>query len=118
MDSAVRRINKFIEGLGAEVVHDYNSIDYIDPSNQYDFILDDVGKRNSSSLKENLKQNLQPNGRYDSIDDVILRMDSNQLESLCEMIEQSDFDIVIDKTFNKEDIREAHDYVENGLVGM
>ena len=105
---------QLIELLGAEMIFDYNKIDFIDTANQYDYILDAVGKRKSSRLKENLKGNLKPNGRYDSIDDELLQMDSQRLASLTDLIEQNHFNIVVDKTFLMEDIKLAHEYVEKG----
>jgi len=105
---------QLIKDLGAEEVYDYNKTNFIDSSNQYDFILDAVGKRKNSTLKKNLKNNLKPKGRYDSIDDELLKMDSVLLESLSELIEQNNFNVIIDKTYEMQDIKKAHDYIENG----
>lgn len=105
---------QLIEELGAEAVYDYNKIDFIDPRIQYDFILDAVGRRKHSKLKENLKNNLKPGGSYHSIDDELLKMDSGLLESLTELVEGNPFNIIIDKTFPMKDIKKAHDYVESG----
>lgn len=105
---------QLVERLGADRVFDYTKLDHINTVNQYDYILDAVGKRKSSNLKMNLKNNLKIQGRYDSIDDEMLKMDSGRLKSLTEIIEQNQFNIVVDKTFQMEEIKMAHQYVENG----
>lgn len=100
------------EGLGAVRVYDYKNEDYINPEIKFDFILDAVGKRKKSELKKNIKKNLKPKGSYVSIDDELLKMDSDNLESLCNIIKEGSIRIVIDKTYNLSQIKEAHHYVQ------
>ncbi len=103
-----------VKSLGAETVVDYTKVDALDPGAQYDFILDAVGKLKTSKLKESCKQALTPNGKYVSIDDGGLLLDSKRLDLIKEFIEAGRIKPIIDKCYSLEDIVEAHRYVEQG----
>lgn len=103
-----------VKSLGAEIVIDYTKVDTLDPSIKYDFILDAVGKQKTSKLKEACKKALTPEGKYVSIDDGKLVLDSTRLDKIKEFIEAGRIKPVIDKIYSLEEIVEAHRYVEKG----
>jgi NADPH:quinone reductase-like Zn-dependent oxidoreductase len=105
---------ELVKTLGAETVIDYTTEDSLEPGIQYDFILDAVGKMKSSKLKEACKKALTPNGKYVSIDDGKLLLDSKRLALIKELVEAGQIKPVIDKCYPFEDIVEAHRYVEKG----
>jgi NADPH:quinone reductase-like Zn-dependent oxidoreductase len=105
---------ELVKSLGAETVIDYTTVDSLDPGTQYDFILDAVGKMKSSKLKEACKKALTPNGKYVSIDDGNLLLDSKRLALIKELVESGHIKPVIDRCYPLEDIVEAHRYVEKG----
>jgi len=101
-----------VESLGAVKVYDYKKEDNINHEIKFDFILDAVGKRKKSELKKNIRKNLKPNGNYVSIDDELLKMNSDNLENLCNIIKEGSIRIVIDRIYNLSQIKEAHHYVQ------
>lgn len=103
---------ELVENLGAVSVYDYKKEDYINNNIKFDFILDAVGKRKKSKLKKNIRNNLKPNGRYVSIDDELLKMDSNNLEALRDIIENGSINIIKDRTYKLNQIKDAHLYVQ------
>jgi len=103
-----------VKSLGADTVIDYTKVNTLDPDVQYDFILDAVGKIKTSKLKEACKNALAPKGKYVSIDDGNLLLDSKRLAFIKELIEAGHIKPVIDKCFQFEDIVEAHRYVGKG----
>ena len=103
-----------VKSLGADVVLDYTKVDALDSDVHYDFILDAVGKMKKSKLKEACKKALAPGGKYVSIDDGNLLLDSKRLAFIKELIEAGHIKPVIDKCFQFEDIVEAHRYVGKG----
>lgn len=103
-----------VKSLGADAVLDYTKVDALDSDVQYDFILDAVGKMKTSKLKEACKKALTPGGKYVSIDDGNLLLDSKRLVFIKELIEAGHIKPVIDKCFQFEDIVEAHRYVGKG----
>ncbi len=105
---------ELVKSLGADTVIDYTKTDRLDPTIQYDFILDAVGKAKTSKLKEACKRALTPNGKYVSIDDGKLVLDSKRLDKIRENVEAGLIKPIIDKTYPFEEIVEAHRYVEKG----
>jgi len=103
-----------VKSLGADSVIDYTKVDVIDSGAQYDFILDAVGKIKTSKLKVACKNALATVGKYVSIDDGNLLLDSNRLAFVKELIEAGHIKPVIDKCYKFEDIVEAHRYVGKG----
>ena len=104
----------FVRSLGADRVIDYTTTDTLGGDTRYDFVLDAVGKVKTSKLKEACKQALTANGKYVSIDDGALQLDSKRLEGLTAIIEAGGITPVIDKVFPLEEIVAAHKYVEEG----
>jgi NADPH:quinone reductase-like Zn-dependent oxidoreductase len=105
---------EFVKSLGADAVIDYTKEDSLAPGVTYDFILDAVGKRKTSKLKDACKKALAPGGKYVSIDDGNLLLDSSRLDFIKELIEAGRIKPIIDKCYSFEDIVEAHRYVERG----
>jgi len=105
---------ELVKSLGADAVIDYTKEDSIKIGDQYDFILDAVGKMKTSRLKESCKKALAPKGKYVSIDDGSLKFQSERLVRLKDMIEANHFKPIIDKSYPLKQIVEAHRYVGKG----
>jgi len=105
---------ELVKSLGADTVIDYTKVDTLDPGVQYDFILDAVGKIKTSKLKDACKKALVPKGKYVSIDDGKLLLDSKRLALIKELVEAGHIKPVIDRTYPLEQIVEAHSYVGKG----
>jgi NADPH:quinone reductase-like Zn-dependent oxidoreductase len=105
---------ELVKSLGADKVIDYTKVDVFDPKLQYDFILDAVGKSKTSKLKQSCKKALAPKGKYVSIDDEKLLLDSKRLDKITSFIETRGMKLFIDKTYPFDQIVEAHRYVEKG----
>ena len=105
---------ELVKSLGADSVIDYTKKDSINLIKQYDFILDAVGKIKTSELKETCKKALTPKGKYVSIDDGKLILDSNRLALIKELVENGHIKPVVDRSYPLEQIVEAHEYVGKG----
>ena len=104
----------FIEELGADKTIDYTHDDEIGKLEVYDMVFDCVGKARSSALKEACKRALTNKGRYISIDDSALLLDSGRLDRVRELIENEKIKAINDRCYPLEQIVEAHRYVELG----
>lgn len=104
---------ELVKSLGANAI-DYTQRDSLNPGEEFDFILDAVGKRKTSKLKENCKKALAPGGKYVSIDDGKLFLDSKRLTFIKNLIEAGYIKPVIDRCYPLVEIVEAHRYVEKG----
>ena len=105
---------ELVKSLGADSVIDYTKKDSINLIKQYDFILDAVGKIKTSEVKETIKKALTPKGKYVSIDDGKLILDSNRLALIKELVENGHIKPVVDRSYPLEQIVEAHEYVGKG----
>lgn len=105
---------ELVKSLGADSVIDYTNKDSINLLMQYDFMLDAVGKIKTSELKEACKKALTPKGKYVSIDDGKLILDSNRLALIKELVETGHIKPVVDRSYPLEQIVEAHEYVGKG----
>lgn len=105
---------ELVKSLGADKVIDYTKEDTLSRGIQYDFILDAVGKNKSSKLKDTCKKAITTGGKYVSIDDGSLMLDSNRLALIKELVESGHIKPVIDRTYSSEQIVEAHRYVGKG----
>jgi NADPH:quinone reductase-like Zn-dependent oxidoreductase len=105
---------ELVKALGADMVIDYTIKHSIETGVQYDFILDAVGKRKTSKLKDSCKNALAPGGKYVTIDDEALLLDSNRLTRIKELSEAGYLKPVLDRSYQLEEIAEAHEYVEKG----
>lgn len=105
---------EMVKKLGADFVIDYTKQDSTPKGVNYDFMLDSVGKMKTSKLKDACKKALSPNGKYVSIDNGGLKLDSQRLNKIKEYVESGDIKPVLDKIYQLEEIVEAHRYVEKG----
>jgi len=105
---------EMVKSLGADDVIDYTKEDTLDPGVQYDFILDAVGKIKTSKLKDACKKALAPGGKYVSIDDGSLKLDSKRLALIKELVEAGHIKPVIDRCYPFEELVDAHKYVGKG----
>jgi NADPH:quinone reductase-like Zn-dependent oxidoreductase len=103
---------ELVKSLGADTVIDYTKEDFTNRGELYDFILDAVGKRKSSTIR--FKKALTPNGRYISVDDGSPKLHIEDLNFLKELVEAGKIKPVIDRSYPLEQIAEAHRYVEQG----
>jgi len=101
-----------VKSLGADRVIDYTEEDFTHNVEQYDIILDAVGKLRASKCKVSLVKN----GIYLNVLKATdtLKLKSEDLDFLKELIEAGDLHAVIDKTYLLEDIVDAHRYVDSG----
>jgi NADPH:quinone reductase-like Zn-dependent oxidoreductase len=103
-----------VKSLGADKVIDYTSVDSLNEGDKFDFILDAVGKRKTSKLKKNCKKALVKGGKYVSIDDGALKLDSGRLALIKNLVEAGHIKPVLDRIYPLEKIVEAHSYVAKG----
>jgi NADPH:quinone reductase-like Zn-dependent oxidoreductase len=104
----------FVKSLGADKVLDYTKMESIKYLEEYDFVLDAVGKNRTSELKKACMSALTKNGRYVSIDDGALLLQSDRLNQITELVESGKIKPVNDRVYPFEQIIEAHQYVEMG----
>jgi len=105
---------ELVKSLGADKVIDYTVEDSLNPGEKFDFILDAVGKNKTSKLKKACKRALVPGGKYVSIDDGALMLDSKRLALIKNLVEAGHIKPVIDRAYSSEQIVEAHRYVGKG----
>jgi NADPH:quinone reductase-like Zn-dependent oxidoreductase len=103
-----------VRSLGAEEVLDYTRVDTPPAGTRYDFVLDSVGRYKSSSLKQACRRALTPGGRYVSIDDGNLELNSPRLEHLTALVQAGTLAPVLGATYPLDDIVDAHRFVEAG----
>lgn len=124
---------ELVSSLGATRVLDYQTEDFTQTDEPYDFIFDAVGKLSFNECKPILS----PKGIYISTElgkraeNIFLAlttplfggkkvkfpipvMDKNKIEYLRHLAEKGKFRPVIDRTYRMEDIVEAYRYVESG----
>lgn len=105
---------EMVKKLGADYVFDYTNQDSVPEGVYYDFILDSVGKMKTSKLKIACKKALSSNGKYVSIDDGDLKLNSQRLNKIKEFVESGYIKPLLDRCYSLEEIVEAHRYVEKG----
>ena len=105
---------ELVRSLGAEAVLDYATQDCLEPGARFDFVFDAVGRAKTSKLKEVCRRALSPGGKYASIDDASLQLDSARLEQLKLLIEAGHVRAIVERTYPFEQLPEAHAYVERG----
>lgn len=103
---------EMVKSLGADKLIDYTKEDFTQMEDKFDIIFDTVGKITSSKQKISLRKD----GTYINI----LSMSNNfklkveDLNLLKEIIEKGHLKTVIDRTYQFEQIVEAHRYVDKG----
>jgi NADPH:quinone reductase-like Zn-dependent oxidoreductase len=105
---------QFVKSLGADKTLDYTKADSISKLEVYDLILDNVGKRKTSGLKEACKLSIGDKAKFVSIDDDPLICSSDRLNKIKRLIETNTIKPITDKCYPFEQIIDAHRYVESG----
>jgi NADPH:quinone reductase-like Zn-dependent oxidoreductase len=101
-----------VKDLGADAVIDYTADDAVDQlEDDYDVVIDVMGNKKSSTLKEACKKAA---GKYISIDDDIPTTNKEDFVKIKEMAEEGHLKPVIDRTFALPEMVEAHKYVDQG----
>lgn len=104
----------FVAALGADKTLDYTDERSLRELEQYDVVLDAVGKRRTSALKVACKRALTATGTYVSIDDASLVLSSERLDRVTELVEARAITPVTDRCYPLEQVVDAHRYVELG----
>lgn len=105
---------ELVRSLGAENVVDYTTAQALPAGEAFDLVLDAVGTRKDSPLKQACRLALTPNGRYISVDAGSPRARLEDLLLLKQLIEDGEVKPVVDRTYPLEQIAEAHRYVDQG----
>ena len=103
---------ELVRSLGATSTLDYTTVEALPDGATYDLVLDAVGKRRSSPLKDACRRAVAPGGRYVSVDDGTPGFSAADLVHLAELVDAGAIAPVIDRTYPLERIAEAHRYVE------
>jgi NADPH:quinone reductase-like Zn-dependent oxidoreductase len=101
---------KLVGELGVTNIILYDKEDFTKQTEKFDIIFDAVGKSNRKQCKTLLNKN----GVYTSVSSVNASETIQQLQLLKELFEKGAFKAVIDKTFQIDEIVEAHRYVDTG----
>jgi alcohol dehydrogenase len=105
---------EMVKSLGADKVIDYTRDDAVSQLEEYDLVLDAVGKSKTSALKTASKNVLTSQGKYISVDDGTPSTNKEDFLMLKELAEQGKLKPIIDRCFPLEEIVQAHTYVEQG----
>lgn len=105
---------ELVRSLGADQVIDYTQEDAAGQLEQYDLVFDAAGKSKTSDLKKQSKKALTPKGRYVSVDDKTPATPRKEFLQIKELVEKGALKPTIDRIYDFEQMREAHQYVEKG----
>lgn len=105
---------ELVTSLGATRVVDYTVEDFADGAERYDLILDAVGKRKSGTGLRRGRRVLAPGGVCISIDDGSPELRREDLVLLGQLASRCELRTVIDRTYNLNEIVDAHRYVDTG----
>ena len=105
------RGKELVEGLAVSKVIFYDQEDFTSDTDQYDFILDAVGR----TSKKQCQKLLNKNGIYKTVGGWEYASESQeQLEFLKMLFENGKLKATIDRTYTIDKIVEAHTYVDTG----
>ncbi len=96
--------------LGVTKIVQYDKEDITKQKDKFDIIFDAVGK----TTKKECRNLLNENGVYKSVSSGYASETIQQLQLLKELFEKGELNAVIDKTFQLDEIVEAHRYVDTG----
>ncbi len=105
---------ELVTSLGAMRVVDYTAEDFTDGAERYDVIFDAVGKSKSASALRRGQRVLAPGGVCISVDDGSPRLRREDLVLLGELAALGEIRPVTDRTYDLDDIVDAHRYVDIG----
>ena len=97
-----------VRSLGADKVVDYMKEDFTKIESRFDIVFDAVGKTSKSACKKLLK----PRGKFTTVASSVAKAGKEDLLFLKDLIESGRMRTVIDRRYPLEQIREAHEYVE------
>ncbi|MBN1647162.1 MAG: NAD(P)-dependent alcohol dehydrogenase [Spirochaetales bacterium] len=103
-----------VKSFGIRKVLDYTAEASVAKLERYDAVFDAVGIAKTSALKKAVKDRLNVEGLYLSIDDGALKLDSARLDRITRLVEQGKIKPVTDKVFSLDEIVRAHEYVQSG----
>jgi NADPH:quinone reductase-like Zn-dependent oxidoreductase len=103
---------ELVRSLGAGAVLDYTTTAAPPDGATWDVVIDAVGKRRGSPLKDACRRALASGGTYVSVDDGTPGYTADDLATLAGLVESGAIRAVIDRTYPLERIAEAHRYVE------
>jgi NADPH:quinone reductase-like Zn-dependent oxidoreductase len=103
-----------VKSLGSDEVIDYKAADAESQLATYDYVIDAVGNKKSSTLKEKSKKALTAKGKYISIDQGTPLTPKDAFMNLKTLAEEEKIKPVIDRVYPLEKMAEAHQYVEMG----
>jgi NADPH:quinone reductase-like Zn-dependent oxidoreductase len=109
-----RRNFDLVTSLGADKVIDYTRDDAVAQLARYDWVLDTVGGKKTSPLKDASKTALTANGQYLSVDKGTPTVSRDKFLRVKELAEQGILKPIIDRCYSLEKMVEAHTYVETG----
>jgi NADPH:quinone reductase-like Zn-dependent oxidoreductase len=101
---------ELVKSIGADKVIDYTKDDFTKSGKIYDIVFDAVFKISASKYRYILKEN----GIFDSSHKKIPEPKTKDLLFIKELIEKNKLKPVIDKTYQIDQIVEAHRYVDKG----
>jgi NADPH:quinone reductase-like Zn-dependent oxidoreductase len=99
-----------VRELGVTNIVQYDKEDFTKQKDKFDIIFDAVGK----TTKKECRNLLNENGVYKSVSSGYASETIQQLQLLKELFEKGELNAVIDKTFQLDEIIEAHRYVDTG----
>jgi NADPH:quinone reductase-like Zn-dependent oxidoreductase len=105
---------RFVAALGADRVLDYTDEQSPSELERYDIVLDAVGKRRTSALKEACRRALADGGTFVSIDDGSLELSSQRLDKVRALVQARRITPITDRCYPFDQIVAAHRYVELG----
>lgn len=103
------RNRDLVESLGAQTVLDYTDRDSFPPPDRFDAVLDCVGKLNVREIKRMLKES----GTFRTVKSPTKEVES-ELTFLTGLLEQKILSPVVDRSYPLSQVRDAHEYVEQG----
>ncbi len=105
---------EMVKSLGADSVMDYTKEVPENIKNDFDLILDAVGRWKDSNFKQQCKKVLAPEGKYISVDDGSPKAIIDDLKLINRIVKEGKLKAIIDTSYPLEEMVEAHRYVEKG----